>query len=109
MNITQRYREALTFAHTAHEGAVRKGTDVPYITHPLETAAIAAEMTDDEDIIIAALLHDVIEDTKYSKKDIEVRFGSRVAELVLEESEDKRRGLSPASTWQLRKQETISI
>ncbi|MCM1308820.1 MAG: HD domain-containing protein [Butyrivibrio sp.] len=106
--MTQRYEEALAFARTAHAGALRKGTDIPYITHPMETAEIAAEMTDDEDVVIAALLHDVVEDTKYTASDIEKRFGRRVAELVLEESEDKRRGESAASTWLVRKQETIA-
>lgn len=106
--MTQRYDEALSFAKTAHAGALRKGTDIPYITHPIETAQIAAEMTKDEDVIIAALLHDVIEDTPYSASDIEERFGQRVAGLVLEESENKRRSESAATTWLLRKQETIA-
>lgn len=103
----QRYDEALAFARTAHAGAVRKGTDIPYITHPIETARIAAEMTEDEDVVIAALLHDVVEDTAYTAKDIEERFGHRVANLVLAESENKRRGESAASTWLVRKRETI--
>lgn len=106
--MTQRYDEALSFAKTAHAGALRKGTDIPYITHPIETAQIAAEMTEDEDVIIAALLHDVIEDTPYTASDIEERFGHRVAGLVLEESENKRRGESASDTWLLRKQETIA-
>lgn len=106
--MTQRYDEALSFAKTAHAGALRKGTDIPYITHPIETAQIAAEMTKDEDVIIAALLHDVIEDTPYTASDIEERFGQRVAGLVLEESENKRRGESASDTWLLRKQETIA-
>lgn len=106
--MTQRYDEALSFAKTAHAGALRKGTDIPYITHPIETAQIAAEMTEDEDVIIAALLHDVIEDTPYTASDIEERFGQRVAGLVLEESENKRRSESAANTWLLRKQETIA-
>lgn len=107
MNMTKRYDEALSFARAAHAGALRKGTDIPYITHPIETAHIAAEMTDDEDVIIAALLHDIIEDTPYTADDIEERFGRRVSGLVLEESENKRRGESAASTWLVRKQETI--
>lgn len=105
--MTRRYDDALSFAKTAHAGALRKGTDIPYITHPVETAQIAAEMTDDEDVIIAALLHDVVEDTEYTADDIEKRFGERVAGLVLDESENKRRGESASSTWVLRKQETI--
>ena len=55
-----RYKEALQFAMEAHAGAFRKGTDIPYIEHAIETSKIAAMMTDDEDVImdeIALLRH----------------------------------------------------
>lgn len=102
-----RYKEALQFAMEAHAGAFRKGTNIPYIEHAIETSKIAAMMTDDEDVIIAALLHDVIEDTDRTAADIEKHFGSRVASLVTLESENKRRDRSAESTWLIRKQETI--
>ena len=54
--------EAAAFADKAHKGAFRKGTKIPYITHPMETAVIVSAFTDDEEIIAAALLHDVMED-----------------------------------------------
>ena len=56
-------QEAVNFAERAHRGAVRKGSRIPYITHPLEAAVIAASITDDPEVIAAAVLHDVLEDT----------------------------------------------
>lgn len=82
---------------------------MPYIVHPIEAAAIVSAMTDDEEVIAAAVLHDVIEDTDATEDDLYARFGRRIAELVLNESEDKRRTLPAALTWKTRKQETITF
>ena len=54
-------QKAIDFATKVHEGQYRKGTDRPYIVHPLEVGQIVATMTDDEEIISAAILHDTIE------------------------------------------------
>ena len=104
---TSRIGKAMEFASVAHAGQHRKGTDVPYITHPVETAFIVMTLTADEDVIIAALLHDVVEDTKYSLDDIRERFGERVAELVDWESEDKMRHLPAADSWKARKKSSL--
>lgn len=93
--------KAARFAMKAHEGAFRKGTRVPYIVHPLETAVIVSMMTDDEEVICAALLHDVVEDAGVTEHQLRELFGSRVTELVLEETEDKSR------SWKERKTATI--
>ena len=103
----KRYQEAMQFAAYAHRKQKRKGVDIPYIVHPIECSMIVATITDDEDVIIAALLHDVIEDTEYGYEDIRMRFGSRVAELVQSETEDKREGQKKQHTWPVRKKETI--
>ena len=102
-----RFERALEFAIKAHKGQVRKGSSVPYIFHPIETALITMTLTRDQDIIIAALFHDIIEDTRYSAKDIEDAFGSRVAHIVQMESENKRKGQDASETWKIRKQEFI--
>ena len=94
-------KEAARFAKKAHHGAFRKGTNVPYITHPLETAVIVSMMTDDAELIAAALLHDTIEDAGVSYGELRSEFGKRVADLVAEESEDKSR------TWEERKSSTL--
>lgn len=93
--------EAAVFAARAHEGAVRKGGTIPYITHPLDTALIVSSLTEDEELIAAALLHDTIEDTHITFQELEERFGSRVAHLVAGETEDK------SKSWMERKQATI--
>lgn len=93
---------ALEFATKAHEGQFRKGTKRPYIMHPIEVSDIVATMTDDEEIICAALLHDTVEDCEEITGDvIRQNFSDRVAELVLMESEDK------SKTWLERKGHTI--
>jgi RelA/SpoT family (p)ppGpp synthetase len=73
--------EAFHMAEQAHSGQLRSSGD-QYITHPLEVASILADMHLDYQSIIAAMLHDVIEDTSVSKEDIAAKFGDKVAELV---------------------------
>lgn len=74
-------REAYAFAATAHAGQKRYSGE-PYITHPLAVAGALAEWRMDAQAVIAALLHDVMEDTAVSKAEITTRFGKQVAELV---------------------------
>ena len=101
--------EAITFAVKAHDGMRRKKSDVPYILHPLEAAVIVSSITEDQDIISAAVLHDVVEDTDITIKEIEEKFGKRVSDLVASETENKRDNLPPSETWRIRKEETLAI
>ena len=78
---TDLIRRAHEFASEAHRGQKRLTGD-PYITHPLATAEILADLEMDTDSIVAAILHDVVEDQDYSIDDIKKRFGRDVAELV---------------------------
>ena len=105
MNIIER---AAAFAIRAHEGQMRKQTDMPYILHPLESAAAAQGLTDDHEIIAAAVLHDVIEDTDCTKEELEKEFGEKISFIVNEVSENKRAHLPSEETWEARKQETVS-
>ena len=73
--------EAFLFAAEAHDGVMRKDGS-PYITHPLEVARTLADLHMDTDVICAALLHDVIEDTHFSKQNIIDAFGDATACLV---------------------------
>lgn len=73
--------KAYNFTENAHEGQVRKSGE-KYFTHPLQVALILAELEMDDNTIIAGLLHDVLEDTKYQYKDIADEFGEEVATLV---------------------------
>lgn len=74
-------QEAFILAHEAHDGQMRSSGD-PYITHPVAVAGILADMHLDHETLMAALLHDVIEDTHFSEKDLADAFGNTVAELV---------------------------
>ena len=98
---------AIIFATEAHKGQFRKGTQIPYILHPMEAAAIVSTMTTDTEIIAGAVLHDVVEDTDTTMDDIQEMFGDKVAFLVCSETENKRKNLSAQSTWKIRKQETL--
>ena len=99
--------QAITFAVNAHEEQKRKGKERPYILHPLEVLAIVSALTEDEDVLCAAVLHDTVEDTSVKLDDIEEAFGPRVRALVAAESENKRKGQNAKDTWKIRKQETI--
>ena len=101
--------EAIAFAVKAHDGMRRKKSDAPYILHPMEAAVIVGTMTDDQSLIAAAVLHDVVEDTDVTIEEIEERFGKRVCELVASETEDKRADLPPADTWRARKEESLAV
>ena len=97
---------AITFAVKAHQGMERKGKGFPYIVHPMESVCIVATMTNDQELLAAAALHDVIEDTDTTADDLKKEFGERVAMLVEAESDDKTGG-SKAETWHQRKQDTL--
>lgn len=77
----QRVHEAFKLANKAHAGVIRKSGEL-YITHPLSVAIIAADMRVDCETIMAALLHDVVEDTDYTSQDMRQHFGSTVQHLV---------------------------
>lgn len=97
---------AIRFATEAHKGMVRKGGRIPYILHPLETAAIVATMTDDIEVISAAVLHDTVEDNKnISLDEIGERFGFRIRKLVAAESEEKEE--DEIGSWVRRKKATV--
>ena len=84
MPYSTRFDDALMFASELHRRQVRKGTNTPYITHLLAVASLVGEHTDEEGAVIAALLHDAVEDQggASTRKIIAERFGERVVELV---------------------------
>ncbi|OOW14123.1 RelA/SpoT family protein [Acinetobacter sp. MF4640] len=89
----ERVLAACDYADIAHDGITRKSGE-PYILHPIAVSCILAHMRLDAETLMAALLHDVIEDTDFSKEDIAEKFGKTVAELVdgvtkLSQSSDK--------------------
>lgn len=94
--------KAIAFATNAHRGQLRKGTNLPYIFHPMEVGMIVSGMTDDPEIIAAAVLHDTVEDCEEVTEEIlRKEFGDRIADMVSAESEDK------SKTWKERKAHTL--
>ena len=80
--MTPKFTKAITLAAEAHEGQERKGTGIPYITHPVAVAALVARYGGDEDQQIAALLHDVLEDAGEEWASRIAKFGERVLSIV---------------------------
>ena len=90
---TKRLFEALVFAADKHQDQRRKGSEhAPYINHPIQVAAILSVEAgiDDEATLVAAILHDTVEDTPTTFKEIDGLFGEEVADLVREMTDDKR-------------------
>ena len=105
--MTKLFEEALIFANRLHVEQYRKGTDVPYISHLLSVAALVLEAGGDEELAIAALLHDAVEDQGglETLEEIRKRFGGRVA-MIVEECSDSYSVPKPA--WRNRKEEYIN-
>ena len=103
-----RLDDAIDFAVAAHSSMTRKRTGTPYIMHPMEAAVIVSTMTCDEDVIAAAMLHDVVEDTPVTIEELEERFGERIAELVSFETEDKYPDRPKSESWRQRKEESLA-
>lgn len=96
--------KAITFASYAHRNTERRGKGFPYIAHPLEAMAIVATMTNDQELLAAACLHDVIEDTDVTYEELKENFGQRVADLVQAESDVVVPNMSQEDSWKMRKQ-----
>ena len=105
--LTNRFDDALAYASRIHRDQRRKGTDIPYISHLLGTAAIALENGADEDQAIAALLHDAVEDQGGSARlaEIRARFVNRVAEMVDHCTDTD---IEPKPPWRARKEAYIA-
>jgi len=95
---------AIEFAAKAHRNQLRKGTDIPYISHPYGVAMILLEAKCNEEIVIAGLLHDTIEDTDTTVEDIRSHFGEEVLRLVLGASEPDK-----SQSWEIRKEHTLEF
>lgn len=94
--------DAIGLAAQAHHRQVRKGTEIPYLTHPLAVAGILIRAGSPEHVVIAGVLHDTIEDTPVSIDLIRSQFGPNVAELVLAVSEPDKQ-----APWETRKSHTL--
>lgn len=105
---TELLDRAIIFAVKAHAGTERRGKGFPYIVHPMEAVEIVATMTPDQELLAAAALHDVVEDTDVTVDTIRDEFGDRIAELVASESDTFEAGVSDEDSWHSRKQAAIN-
>lgn len=95
--------DAIEFAARAHHGQYRKATPIPYILHPLNVARILIECGASQDVVIAAVLHDVVEDTPVTLDEVRATFGDPIAELVSGMSEPNRK-----DKWENRKRDMLA-
>ena len=104
---TELLDRAIVFAVKAHAGTERRGKGFPYIVHPMEAVEIVATLTPDQELLSAAVLHDVVEDTGISADELRAEFGDRIADLVVAESDEFVEGVSEEDSWHERKQAAI--
>lgn len=100
--VHQLIEEALRFAAVRHDGQFRKGTNIPYVTHPVAVSMLLVEDRQPVPVVAAGLLHDLLEDTLTTVDEIEQRFGQEVARLVQAVSEPGKH-----HSWEERKRMTI--
>ena len=100
---TNFFDKAAKFAIEAHRGTERRGKGYPYIIHPMEAASIVATITNDPEMLAAAILHDTVEDTDATIEQIRELFGDRVAELVQHETAP----LDESMPWREKKSQQI--
>jgi (p)ppGpp synthase/HD superfamily hydrolase len=88
MFYTNKIKEAAHFSSEAHKNQKRKMLNYPYISHPFSVLFLVSKFSDDEDVLVASLLHDTVEDCGVSLDEIESKFGKKVRDIVDILSED---------------------
>ena len=105
--------EAIRFAAVAHSGQYRKGTNIPYISHLINVMTILCGNNCPEEVVVAGLLHDIVEDTPVTIWEVEAGFGPEVAFLVRGATEiqklSKIRVVTDKVSWKERKQHTLQF
>ncbi|MBS4213805.1 HD domain-containing protein [Neobacillus rhizophilus] len=96
--------KALQIASKAHQRQYRKGTDIPYIAHPVAVGMLLMKAGYRDEVVAAGILHDTDEDTDYKLKDIKHDFGEEIAEIVAGCSEPDK-----SLSWEDRKEHTIEF
>ncbi len=104
--LTRRYADAVAYATAIHATQTRKGNSIPYVAHLLGVSSLVLEAGGTEDMAIAALLHDAVEDQGWQPRadDIRARFGDRVAEIVLACSDATDPEYKASTPYRVRKQ-----
>lgn len=104
--LTRRYSDAIEYARKAHAGQLRKGTAIPYISHPIAVSSLVLTYLGDEEQAIAALLHDVLEDCGGEHEaPIRQRFGERVVRMVIDCTDGTAESKSDARTPEAKRED----
>jgi (p)ppGpp synthase/HD superfamily hydrolase len=103
-----RLEQALRLAALGHEGQFRRSSRVPYVEHVVAVAWMLDRAGFDEDVVIAGLLHDLLEDTPATRDQVEASFGPRVAELIAVCSEEKLDAQGRKRPWIDRKRDHLA-
>lgn len=106
MNMIEKAKE---FAYEMHKGQTRKGKEIPFTYHLEEVVGNVSKLTSNPNVIAAAWLHDVVEDTEATHEDIEELFNEEIARLVRIESEDKMTHMSAQDSWTSRKVSQLKL
>jgi (p)ppGpp synthase/HD superfamily hydrolase len=106
--LTENLERALRWAATSHQGQARRASGVPYFEHVVAVAMALDRLGFDEPVVIAGLLHDVVEDTEATFDDVRARFGPAVAELVAHCSEVKNDAEGRKRPWIDRKRDHLA-
>jgi (p)ppGpp synthase/HD superfamily hydrolase len=104
MDLSLRFGKAIQFVLDAHKGHLRKGTEIPYVSHLLAVASIVLDYGGGEDEAIAALLHDVVEDRGVEVGEIRKQFGNKAAEIVAACSDSFEKNPENKPDWRVRKE-----
>ncbi len=104
MKLSPLFEAALQLALAAHKNHLRKGTQIPYVSHLLAVASIVLDYGGDEDEAIAALLHDSVEDCGVDAEEIRRRFGDKAANIVVACSDSLEKDPRYKADWRLRKE-----
>ncbi|MCH4887586.1 bifunctional (p)ppGpp synthetase/guanosine-3',5'-bis(diphosphate) 3'-pyrophosphohydrolase [Acidaminobacter sp. JC074] len=102
MILSNNVQKALNDTLVYHRHQKRKGTDIPYAAHPISLAVLLIDGKFSEEMVIAALLHDTIEDTSMTEAELKERYGQRVYDLVMACTEKDQ-----SQPWEERKRHTI--
>lgn len=100
------FEKACKYTVEKHKGQRRKDGSI-YVLHPFEVATLVNTITQDEEVLAAALLHDIPEDCNVEINEITSLFGERVGQIVSLETEPKYPNLSKKDSWKLRKEEAL--
>lgn len=99
--------KAIVFATNAHKNTERRGKGFPYVIHLMEVVSIIATISNDQELLAAGMLHDTVEDCGVSFEELEKEFGTRVMEIVKNETNVVIEGKSERDSWKERKQIAI--